>query len=851
METATPMLRQYQQIKSSNRDFILFFRLGDFYEMFFDDAKIASRVLDLVLTSRGTNKTGKIPMCGVPFHAAEAYIARLVKAGFKVAVCEQVEDPKLSKGIVRRKIVRRITPGTYIPEEDISTGFIATLSKVKNVWGLALLDIQTGVFMANEFSAEEVVEEIARQNISEVVFPEGENETEEILFRPQIKIKSIMKSPREAWRFLKDEAARILKDHFSVASLKGFGFDESDVAVRSAGALLAYVKDMVLESSAHITALRVMQKGKNLYIPASAQYGLGLEDVFKVIDFTGSSIGKRTLRSWMFSPLLDVDLIRRRQDAVEFLLRQSISEDIHKVFYNMTDAQKALSRLACGQGRPRDLLAILQVLERGFKVVDLLGEAKNPLLVLKMSDVKDIYELLKNALNPDIPVQNFAGKVIKAGFNKELDELRSLQSDARSLLKRMQEDEIRKTGISSLKIGYNKVFGYYIEVTKANLNLVPNNYIRKQTLVNAERFITPQLKEFEERILFATERALALEDHLIKSLITAVLNKTPALQESFRRLGNIDSLSALAVFAEKFRCCKPDVDDSFVIDIKAGRHPVVEQYLGGDFVANDILLNNKDASLLLITGPNMAGKSTYIRQAAILVILAQMGAFIPAEYARIGIVDKVFTRIGAQDEIAKGQSTFMVEMSETASILNNATERSLVILDEIGRGTSTYDGLSLAWAVAEALAEKKARTLFATHFHEITVLESQFANVKNYNVSVKEWMDEVVFLHKIIRGAADQSYGIYVAKIAGLPDRIIKRARHLLSVLEMQSASLIQEKLSGREIQLGLFHTENQRPSEEGKKIERIKEQLVEIDINNITPIEAINILAKLKKELD
>ncbi len=845
MENATPMLRQYQEIKSKNKDFILFFRLGDFYEMFFDDAKAASNVLDLVLTSRPAGKLGKIPMCGIPYHSAENYISRLIRAGYKVAICEQVQDPKTAKGIVERRIVRKITPGTYISEEESLPSFVAGIVKDKTHWGLALVDIQTGSFQANVFTFEELIEQLLRYNISEIVIPDNADYSQ-LFNSPDLAIKAISISRYDDWKFSYMEALQALKAHFKVKTLSGFGIPEKGPAIPACGALISYIKDMLIEFAAHITSIKPIEKNRCLQISASAMTGLGLDMLFKVIDFTGSAIGRRVLNLWLSQPLIQVDAIIDRQNAISRLREAGMTDKLRKAFSSMPDAEKSLSRISCRQGRPRDLLSILQAIEAAEEVKTILDSISNSdldLLNIDLTPVLPIRDMLNSALNRDIPAQNYEGKVIKKGFNAQLDELMLIREDAKALLKNMQEEEIKRTGINSLKIGYNKVFGYYIEVSRANLKLVPENYIRKQTLVNAERFITPELKSFEEKILSANEKAIVLEQSLIDDLFLQVVGNVDELKYLFAVAGGIDALNSLAVFSERGVFCRPEIDDSFVIDIKEGRHPVVEQALaGGEFIANDLYLDGENTSMGIITGPNMSGKSTYIRQCAILIILAQIGAFIPAKQARIGIVDKIFTRIGAQDDIAKGQSTFMVEMSETAFILNNATEKSFVILDEIGRGTSTYDGLSIAWAVAEFLAKKRVRSLFATHFHELTALEEEQGNIANFNVSVKEWMDEVVFLHKIVSGAADQSYGIYVAKIAGIPKKVIDRARQVLSLLEGQNTAIESVKYSNQEeFQMNLF------AEPVPKYFADLDKMLKQIDPNDMTPRQALDFLYKIK----
>ncbi len=849
METSTPMQQQYHQIKSRYRDCILFFRLGDFYEMFYEDAQKASRLLDLVLTSRGAEKSGKAPMCGIPYHAADQYITKLIKKGLKVAICEQMEDPALAKGIVKRDVIRVITSGTYIDEQSPQPRYLISLSTDNKIYGLALSDTTGGFIKTNEFSdIRKIIETISRLPVYECIFPAGQEALIKDLFKhPLLKIRPVTLSPFEDWGFNPTMAQKTLCEHFSTHNLKGFGIDGKTQAISSAGALLEYLKQMNKQPMRHIDKLSLYLNDQCAFISPAACQGLELETLLKTIDKTITSLGKRKLNEWLYQPLKDLRDIEERQDAVTQLKNQrSILEDIHGLFRNIPDIEKNLSRISCGYMSARDILALRNTLE----LVPDIQKTVSPLSAVNslfaLEDIPQLRTKLCLAVNPDIPLSNPDGKIIQKGFHQELDSLRDIQDNGRQWLKDLQEKEIKRTRINSLKIGYNQVFGYYIEVTKANLNLVPENYIRKQTLVNAERFITPELKEFEEKILTAEQKILKIETEILKELQKEILDHSFALHNLSTSLATIDGLYSLANLALEPNYIKPEITEDSEITIKDGRHPVVEKMALEPFVPNDTLLDCDKNHLHIITGPNMSGKSTYIRQVAILTIMAQMGSYIPATTAKIGIVDKIFTRIGAHDDIAKGQSTFMVEMSETADILNNLSERSLVILDEIGRGTSTFDGLSLAWALSENLQKKKVRTLFATHFHELTALAEEYEGVVNYNVAVKEWNDEVIFLHKIVPGGTDDSYGIYVAKLAGIPKDVIRRSEQILAHLEMQSN--LKENILGKfpkEIQYSLFENEN------AILMKKIREVLEAMDVNALTPLEALNKIHRLKQIIE
>ncbi len=858
VQTATPMIKQYREIKSRHQDAILFFRLGDFYEMFFEDATLASSLLDLVLTSRGTDASGKIPMCGVPYHASDNYIAKLIKAGQKVAICEQIEDPALATGIVKRDVIRIISAGTYL-DESIDSRYLLAISRGGNrgqlpiltqnreltpistptstpVYGVAFIDNSGGTIFVNELSFHQTLELLAKLPIFECLYPEGQEETMKELFaHPLVKMRAITLSPLGDWAFNTEMSRKSLCDHLCTQSLRGYGVDDLTLGVACAGALLEYLKNMNKTSLKHVDKIALYTQDEHVFISPAAHYGLELESLLATIDLTLTPMGRRALRFWLYHPLKDVAAIHLRQEAAKALIPNSRLGECLK---NLPDLQKALSRLSCGCGSIKDILQLRQGLLRVPLIAETLAGAPNPLLALQ--DLKSLRELLTKTINPDVPLAKPEGKMIQSGIDRELDELKNILENGKQWLAQYQAEEIMKTGIASLKVGFTGVFGFYIEVSKTRQNSVPAYYVRKQTLVNGERYITQELKEYEEKFLTAQDKILNIEKHLIGQMETAILAEVTRLHEVCHQLANVDCLFALGQLSNWENYIFPNVNDSMTLEIKDGRHPVVEKTVTDNFIANDTLLDTQDNHLIILTGPNMAGKSTYIRQSAILVILAQMGAPIPAAAVSIGVVDKIFTRIGAHDDIAKGQSTFMVEMTEAADILNNLTPRSLVILDEIGRGTSTSDGLSLAWALAEHMHTQNVRTLFATHFHELTTLADQFKGIKNYNVAVREWKDKIIFMHKIIPGGSDDSYGIYVAKLAGIPESVIKRSKEILSELEIGSPN----PYAKAEKQLNLF-APTAHPG-----MDKLRAALEAIDINTLTPLEALKKLDELKNKL-
>jgi len=843
MENLTPMLKQYQGIKKQHSDCILFFRLGDFYEMFYEDAIKASEILDLVLTSRDAGRAGRIPMCGIPYHAADSYIGRLIKHGYKVAICEQTEDPSKAKGIVKREVIRIISAGTYL-DETATSRFLLSIVFEKNDIGVAFIDNATGTIKANQYNNREFLAGIlARIPVYEIIYPESDQQQVSSLLEEVIgKTKNITISPQDDWKFNFETAARNICEHFKIHSIGVTDIGEKPIAVRATGGLIVYLQELSKTPLHHIDKLVLYADSENVYISPAAIRGLEIESLIKTINRTNTAIGRRTLRDWIVHPLKDPEKINERLQAVTILKENPlIVERLIEILKHVNDIEKSLSRLSSGYLNPKDILAIkntLILIPQLQKTIQPLSDINRYFLI---DDIPELRNYLEQAINPDIPVNSPEGHIIKKGFNSELDSYRNIKENANQWLKKYQTEQIKETGISSLKIGYTQVFGYYIEISKANLHLVPDHYTRKQTLVNAERFITSELKEFEEKILSAQQKIIEIEQDLLKQVVSKIMSFAKQIHHLSESIAAIDVLVSFSILANSKNYAKPEITSSDEIIIKDGRHPLVESFIEDKFVPNDTYLDCDKNRLLIITGPNMAGKSTYIRQVAILVIMAQSGSYVPASSARIGIVDRIFARIGAHDEISKGQSTFMVEMSETASILSNLSPGSLIILDEIGRGTSTYDGLSLAWAVAEYLYQQKVRTLFATHFHELIELATTHPNVKNYNVAVKQWQGEIIFLHKIVPGGTDQSYGIYVAGLAGIPESIINRSKEILKKLEST------EKLPAlTEIeQFSLFTIQND------PLLEKLKTEIENLDPDNMTPIESLNKIYELKKMLE
>lgn len=871
MNQITPMMRQYLQIKEKMKDTILFFRLGDFYEMFFDDAKIASKILGITLTSRESGKGNKVPLAGIPYHAADGYISRLIKAGKKVAICEQMEDPKLAKGIVKREIIRTITPGTILNPsllEDKVHNYLCAINKNNNKIGFSFIDPSTGEFKVTELSNPAALFiELTRITPQECLVPNSYQEDE---FITKLGHETTI-TFQDDWLFNHSSATNLLCELFGTSSLDGFGCENLVLGIGAAGAIVHYLKETQRSALTYVNKIipyttadfMILDAAtlKNLELTKTSRSGEKTGSLIWVLDKTCTAMGGRLLRTWIQQPLINVEkIVYRQQGVVELVENTKLRNELSSFLKNIHDIERLISRLDTGLANARDLIALKESLKIIPSIKGKLNSQNSKIIkdiVADLEDLSDVSELIEKVIVDAPPLSLRDGGLIKTGYFQELDDLRRISKDAKNWFVKFQQDEIKRTKINSLKVGYNKVFGYFIEVTNPNLALVPPDYIRKQTLTNAERFITPQLKEFETKILTAQDKIVELEYEIFLKVRQQVIAEVKRIQKVANAIALLDVLLSLAQVAVENDYVLPEINNEKSISIKDGRHPVVEKVLVGErFVANDTFIDAESEQILIITGPNMAGKSTYIRQVALIVLMAQIGSFIPASKANIGIVDRIFTRIGASDELAKGQSTFMIEMIETANILNNSTPKSLLILDEVGRGTSTFDGVSIAWAVAEYIHNNKqvqARTLFATHYHELTQLEFALERVKNYNIAVKEWNDKIIFLRKIVKGGTDRSYGIQVAQLAGLPTEVIKRATEILSSLEMSSIAenspFIQEvgtpKLTAvkphdipHPIQLTLFEPESHR----------VVEALKELDLDKITPLEAMNKLNELKK---
>jgi len=870
MAGMTPLMRQYTQIKSQYEDAILFFRMGDFYEMFNEDAKTASKALQIALTKRGKSEGMDIPLCGVPFHAGDGYIAKLVRKGYKVAVCEQVEDPKKAKGIVKREVIRVVTPGTVLEEgmlEERENHFLASLVVENGAVGLSFLDLTTGEFLISEKKGEGLAEFLLGRfgtfEPKELIVPEEQRDSpllqEVCRGLPRVPVQSM-----EGWAFQKAETYRKLTRYFQTTTLEGFGCEDVPLGVAAAGALMYYVEETQKGAVHHIQGIRVLRDGKRMFLDGATIRNLELVrcnldggkkgSLLSVLDRTRTAMGGRTLRKYLLSPFLDPDEIRQRQGAVaELHDGPSLLADLRDRLDRVHDMERLTSRITLGVANARDMLALAESLTPLPEIKDLLKSLPAPLLMelrQGIDELQDVREEIKNAIHEDPPLNLREGRLIADGYSAELDELRSIGREGKGWIARLENRERERTGIGNLKVKFNKVFGYYIEVTKVNLKDVPDDYVRKQTLVNAERFITPELKEYESKVLGAQERIVELEYELFCSIREGVAAETRRIQQTASALAEIDVLASLAETARENRYVRPKISEGTGLTIREGRHPVLEYLDPADsFVPNDTDLDTKERRLLIITGPNMAGKSTYMRQVALIVLMAQMGGFVPATEAEIGVVDRIFTRVGASDALVRGQSTFMVEMNETANILHNATEQSLIILDEIGRGTSTFDGVSIAWAVAEFIHNRLcARTLFATHYHELTELAMTLPGVKNCNIAVREWNDEVIFLRKIVEGGADKSYGIQVARLAGLPAEVIDRSKEVLDNLERSELNEDGEPVIAHK---EAAESSTSQPDLFTGRPHPVLKELQYLDIQNMTPLEAMNRLAELKKKAE
>ena len=842
--TVTPLRKQYLKVKQRYPEAIVFFRLGDFYETFDEDAKVASRELDIVLTSREMGKGHRVPMAGIPHHALDNYLAKLINRGYKVAICEQLSPP--GQGLVERDVIRVVTPGTVVEPNLLkskSNNYLASLIIEGGEAGIAYVDISTSEFATTQLPAERAMPELERLQPSEVLIPEVADDYVQLPFTV---------SRLDDYWFDLEIAQEALLEHFNVATLEGYGCARLPLAIRAAGALIHYVKETQKETLPQLSKLATYstdsfmtldgQTIRNLELFQGGRWGETGNSLLSIIDLSKTAMGGRLLKNWLGHPLLDLAMLNRRQEAVAWFHQESPArQKVISFLSNIADLERLVNRVRSGRVIPRELIALHSSLEKvpGLKSVMADGDAIN-WLSDELKPCPDIVDLIARAI-ADEPGNLEQGGVIKEGFSPELDEIRRSSRQAKQYLAGLEQRERQRTGVKSLKVGYNRVFGYYIEVSRANLNLVPPDYIRKQTLAEAERFFTPELKEYESLILNAQEKIADLEAAIFRQLCQQISAVGEQILATARAIAQIDALSSLAEVAVRYGYVHPTLANDDVIDIKEGRHPIVEQSIGRDnFIPNDTYLCNRDNQLIILTGPNMSGKSTYLRQVALIILLAQIGSFVPADSANVGIVDRIFTRIGAQEDLAAGQSTFMVEMTEAANILNNATPRSFIILDEIGRGTSTYDGLSIAWAVVEFIhnhPELGAKTLFATHYHELVDLADILPRVKNFNVAVAEEGDKVIFLHKIVPGGTDRSYGIHVAQLAGLPKSVIVRAQEVLAELESHVSKKSKVPRRKAPLQIPLFQQGSQ-----------LADEIARLDIDSMSPLEAITRLYELKR---
>ena len=868
----TPAMEQFLRFKSEYPDAILLFRMGDFYETFFEDAKEVSRLLGLTLTSRNNGRSASegTPMAGVPYHALDTYLARLIRFGKRVAICEQMEAPQKGKAVVRREVVQVVTPGTALSENLLDqkrNNYLASICVEGDRAGVAVTDLSTGLFQLSEGGPDAMWDLLKRLGPSELLAPDTWAQSNEI--EVDRALPGVLLTRFEDWYFGQAYAYDALLEHFRVASLKGFGCDDLGIGICAAGGLLCYLQRNQKGALSHIVRMSRQRSDafmaldmvtqRNLELVASLQDGRKEGTLVEALDKTRSAPGARMLRSWLARPLLDIEGIRARQDAVaELVSRAELRGDLRTILGGVGDIERLMSRICCGRANPRDFVGLKHSLSTLPDLRTALERAESGLLGRArdegLPNLGDLVDLIGRSLEDDPPMVLTDGGVIRTGFNPELDELREVASGGRNWVARLQTSERERTGIDSLKVGYNRAFGYYIEVSRAKLESVPEDFIRKQTLVNAERFITPDLKEWEAKILGADERAKELEKRLFQELRDEVAVWVAQVQTAAETVATLDVLACLAETAEANDYVRPSVDEGTVVDVKGGRHPVVEKILpAGKFVPNDHFLDGDREQILIVTGPNMAGKSTILRQVGLIVLLAQVGSYVPARSARIGMVDRIFTRVGASDNLARGESTFLVEMNEAANILNNATPKSLVLLDEIGRGTSTFDGLSIAWAMTEYLhnsAGIRPRTLFATHYHELTDLERLLPRVVNYSVAVRKSGDDIAFLHRLVRGGCDHSYGIEVARMAGMPPELVARAKEVLSLLEQNELALTRWAVNqGGEAspvrdQMSLFeHIPAPAPHP-------ILDELRALEVGNTTPLEALEKLDEWRRRM-
>jgi len=858
----TPVMRQYATVKATYPDALVLFRMGDFYETFKEDAKTAAKILNITLTKRANGKASSVPLAGFPHHALESYMHKLLKAGLKVAICEQVEDPKLAKGVVKREVIEVVTPGTALSDRFLEKGknnyLLSVIFDEKDA-GISAIDISTGEFFLSEIPTSRLKESVLAIQPSEIICPESlEKEVKNLFSTITLRI-----TPVEDWIYAYETAFQTLTGHFQTPSLKGFGCQSATIGVSAAGSVIQYLKQNYHNNLNHVTGIHQRNDSDVLLVDDFTQRNLEIfqtmqnfgkrGSLIETLDQTKTSMGSRLFHHWLRRPLRNIDEINQRLDWIQFFVENSDKrERLRNLLSKAGDIERLMSKLSANRSSARELNALRSTLELIPDMLNIILE-QTPFesLAQNLNPLSSVVELIKRAiLEENVSLSIREGGFIKDGFSAELDEYRHLVHHGKEWIARLQATERERLGVPSLKVAYNKVFGYYIEVTKANLDKVPETYIRKQTLVNNERFITPELKEYEEKLLNAEERMSQIEYDLFQEIRLSILKEVLAIQKDGEVIAIFDIVSSLADIAANRHYSRPEIHEGSSIEIKDGRHPVVEFLLppGEKFIANDLMIDNQNDQILIITGPNMAGKSTYLRQVGLIVLMAQIGSFVPASSARIGIVDKIFTRVGASDNLAAGESTFLMEMNETANILNNVTPQSLILLDEIGRGTSTYDGMSIAWAVTEYLHENPkvaAKTLFATHYHELTELELLHPRIKNYNVAVKEYGDRVIFLRKIVPGGCDRSYGIHVAQMAGIPREVIFRAKEILLNLSDADRTLPTENekfrklVSKNENQLGLFDVQESE----------LRKALIEVDVDNLTPLEALQKLDELKRQ--
>ncbi len=870
MAEFSPMMQRYLETKEEYKDCILFYRLGDFYEMFFDDAITASRELELTLTGKDCGQEERAPMCGIPHHAAEIYISKLIAKGYKVAICEQLEDPKKAKGIVKRGVIRVVTPGTVVESnmlEERKNNFIMSIFKSGIYYGISVCDISTGEFYAAEikdnYNFPMLLDEIARYTPSELLVNSMMSNCKEEISKIKERFENIYITNFND-KFFTDELNNI-NFRFNILDNSGRKIEDiksKTLAISSINALIEYIEETQKTTLDHINKIIIYQLSKYMALDINARRNLEITEKMRdkskkgtllwVLDKTSTSMGGRLLRRWLNDPLVDINEIQKRLNAVKelkdnIMFRGDVIESLKKVY----DIERLAGKMAFGNANARDMITLKNSLFKLPEIKQLLKESQSPMLIElynKLDELQDIYDLIETSIIDDPPMTIKDGGIIKLGYDEEIDKLKTAQTEGKNWLIKLESEEKEKTGIKNLKIGFNKVFGYFIEVTKSNLDQVPERYIRKQTLTNAERYITEELKNLENQILGAEEKVINLEYEAFTKIRGQIAKNVKRLQATSEVISTLDVLSSFAQVAEDMNYCMPNINNNGVINIKNGRHPVIEKIIGaGSFVENDTYLDKDQNRLAIITGPNMAGKSTYMRQVALITLMAQVGSFVPAESADIGVVDKIFTRVGASDDLSMGQSTFMVEMMEVATILKEATPNSLVILDEIGRGTSTYDGLSIAWAVAEYIADKEkcgAKTLFATHYHELTELENKLDGIKNYSIAVKEKGEDIIFLRKIVEGGTDESYGVHVAKLAGVPKTVTNRANEILRSLERKNIITNKkiEKKDNKQVD-GQFDMYNY-------KLAEIAHEIDKVNLNELTPIDALNTLVRIKEKM-